>query len=403
LIIISLISCGSPEENTSAKTIEKPKPNIYGLVTDSLQNFKGTIENNENFADLLLPFNVPFERIMEIVDKSKPIFYTRKIKKGNDYAIFTKRDSTKKVEYFVYEKDPVNFVVFDLRDSINIYENKKKITRKENTVAGVINSSLYETLEKEEVDPEVALKLSEVFAWQIDFYRIQNGDKFKAVYEEVYVGDEFIGISKIYAAWFYHWGEEYYAFNFDNNGRGDYFDEEGNSLRKEFLKAPLKFSRISSGFSYHRRHPLLGDYRPHLAIDYTAPRGTPVRSVGNGVVEFAAYKGPNGNFIRIRHNSTYQSGYLHLTRFAKGIRRGKKVSQGDVIGYVGSTGRATGPHLDFRFWKNGTPVNYRRMKFPPSHPVDPQYKDQFDRMKNVWMERLNELKINNDSQQLASK
>ena len=396
VIIISLFlvtSCGTQKKSEIAQK-PVPKYNDYGLRIDSLTEHKEVIYPNQTLADILLPYNEPYQRITDIAQKSKDIFFVRKFKVGDEYSIYTKPgDSTETVQYLVYEKDPVNYVVFDLRDSINIYEGKKEVTYKDRSVSGIINSSLYETLDEENLDPNIALKLSDVFAWQIDFYRIQHGDYFKAVYEEEYVAGKPVGIGRIKAAVFNHRGDDYYAFYYAQNENDNYFDEKGNSLRKQFLKAPLKFSRISSGFSTRRLHPISHRYKPHLGIDYAAPTGTPVRAIGDGVVLEAHYKRGNGNYIRIKHNSTYASGYMHLSKYAKGIKPGARVKQGQVIGYVGMTGSATGPHLDFRFWKNNAMLNYLTVKFPPSYPIDNAHREDYMKIKDEWEVKLDSINV----------
>ena len=232
------------------------------------------------------------------------------------------------------------------------------------------------------------MRLSEVFAWQIDFFRIQRGDRFRVVYEERTVDGTTIGPGDIVAAYFVHRGRTYYAYRFDDGEGSEYFDENGQSLRRELLKAPLRFSRISSRFTNRRFHPVLKRYRPHHGTDYAAPTGTPVLSVGDGTVQFAAYKGYNGNYVKIRHNATYTTGYLHLSRIADGLRPGATVKQGDTIGYVGSTGLSTGPHLDYRFWKNGTAIDPYSVELPPARPVAPQHMTAFRNVVDGLYEQL---------------
>ncbi|MBU1677894.1 MAG: peptidoglycan DD-metalloendopeptidase family protein [Bacteroidetes bacterium] len=293
----------------------------------------------------------------------------RKIQPGKNYSAFFENDSVYKLKYFLYEKDPVNYILVSMDDTIKVTIGEKKVETKERRVSGVINSSLYTTLKDLAVSDKLALSLSEVFAWQIDFYRIQKGDTFKVIFEEEFIDGKFIGIGKITSADFVHWGEKYYAFYFEQDGDGEYFDEEGKSLRKAFLKTPVKFSRISSGFSNRRFHPVLKTYKAHLGTDFAAPTGTPIFSVGDGVVIEAGYKGNNGNHVKIRHNGTYTTQYLHMSKIKTGIRSGVKIKQGQVIGFVGQTGLATEPHVCFRFWKNRNQVNHRKEKFPASHPV----------------------------------
>jgi murein DD-endopeptidase MepM/ murein hydrolase activator NlpD len=232
---------------------------------------------------------------------------------------------------------------------------------------------------------------------------LQPGDYFKVIYDAKYLDEEFMTVGRIEAAVFNHRGEDYYGFYFEEDESADYFDEEGNSLRKEFLKAPLKFGRISSRYSNNRFHPVLKTYRPHRGIDYAAPTGMPVQSIGDGVIIEKGYKRSNGNWVKIKHNSTYSSAYLHLSKFRKGISRGSSVRQGQIIGYVGSTGLTTGPHLDFRFYINGTPVNFLNQEFPPSKPVDKEYHDAYWNYMSGLKDRMDSLKITPTEEILAAK
>lgn len=389
LLVISLIFYACSQNTEEIPVVEEPVIvlNEYHLQVDTLSEYKAKVGKSSTFSDILHPFNITYNQIFNIVDTTKDIYDFRKVKAGNEYAAYVSADSLAELQYFIYEIDPVEFVVLDFTDSLlNIYRDKKEISVVEKTTHGTIDISLWEALTNSDVSPVLALNLSEVFAWQIDFFAIQPGDSYKVLYEEKYIGDEFVGIGEIKAAEFTHRGEEHYAVQY-KQGMDDYFDLEGNSLRKAFLKAPLKFSRISSGFSNSRLHPILKYHRPHHGIDYAAPRGTPVSAVGDGVVQVRAYKGGAGNYVKIKHNGTYTSAYMHLWKYAKGIKVGSKVRQGDVIGYVGSTGLSTGPHLDFRFYVNGQPVNYLNVKFPPSTPVNKENFTKFamvrDSLRNI--------------------
>jgi murein DD-endopeptidase MepM/ murein hydrolase activator NlpD len=276
---------------------------------------------------------------------------------------------------------------------INVYEHAKEITIRENQKSAVIDHSLYVSLMESEAPPELAIKLSQIFAWQIDFYHLQSGDNFKVIYEELLVDSTFYGIGKIKGAYFSQNGKDYYAIPFVQDSVYQYFDEEGNSLRKAFLKAPLEFGRISSRYSRSRLHPVLKVRRPHLGVDYAAPVGTPVRTTGDGIVVDAGYSKGNGRYLKIRHNSVYSTMYLHLSRFAKGVKKGASVMQGEVIGYVGSTGLSTGPHLDYRFYVNGKPVDPLKVEVPPSHPVKEELRFEFDIQKNIVIEQLNKIEL----------
>jgi len=246
---------------------------------------------------------------------------------------------------------------------------------------------------KNEASPELVIKLSEVFAWQIDFYRIQQGDFFKVIYEEEFVDDQSVGISNIQGAYFNHSGEEFFAVPFEQDSTIQFFDENGKSLRKAFLKAPLEYSRISSRYTKRRLHPVQKVYKAHLGTDYAAPTGTPIRAVGDGIVLEASYTKGNGRFVKVKHNSVYTTQYLHMSKFAKGISRGVRVKQGEVIGYVGSTGLATGSHLCYRFWKNGVQVDPLKEKIPSSHPVKPELLEAYNRKKQEVITALDSVKL----------
>jgi len=376
--------------------VPKPVPNEYGLFVDSLTEYTETVKQNETLADLLLPYNVPYKIIHAIGTDSTYKFDVRKIRVGNNYSVYCTGDTLQTAKYFVYESDQINYTIIDLSDSVRVYTGKKEVKIVGKTFAGVITNSLYGTLEDQNISPTLALKLSEVFAWQIDFYTVQKGDFFKVIYEEEYVGDKFIKIGNVYAAVFNHINK-----NYEQGEERDFFDENGNGLRKAFLKAPLKFTRISSRFTNARFHPILRRFRPHLGIDYSAPVGTPVQAVGDGTVVEAHYKGGAGNYIKIRHNTAYQSGYMHLSRYGPGIRAGARVRQGQIVGFVGSTGLSTGPHLDFRFWQNNQLVNYLKVEFPSSHPISKEYKESYNTMIKGLKQRLDSLDLSN-KQQIAA-
>ena len=383
-LLVIFISCSQKEKHEKLT----PKTNSFGLIVDSLIEVHGTIEPNQTLTDILLPHEVSPSVITQIAEKARSIFPVRSFKTGDEYYIYAKWDTVETLRYFVYVRNAIDFVVFDLTDSVNIYHGQKNVVLKERTASGVIQSSLWETLQSKKIDPEVALKLSEIYAWQIDFFRIQPDDSFKVVYEEEYVEGKSIGVGKILAANFYHNQENFYAFRFEKDDEVNYYDDKGQSLRKAFLKAPLKFSRISSRYSLKRFHPILGRVKAHLGTDYAAPAGTPIMSVGDGVVLEAQYKKYNGNYVKIKHNSTYTTQYLHMSKIAKGIKRGVHVKQGQVIGFVGSTGLATGPHVCFRFWKNGRQINPLKEKMPRSNPIAKQYKTEFEIVKDSLMNKL---------------
>lgn len=371
--------------------------NIFGFVDDSLNLTTETVSNNETLSEILDPYFLENTNVSEIVQTSKNIFDVRKIRSGNTYHLFTLSDSLNTLEYFVYEINAIDYVVFNLTDSINIYTGKKDVTIRKNSKSAIIKTSLYDALIENNASINLVIRLSKIFAWQIDFYRLQKGDNFKVIYEEEYVDSQMVGIGKVLGAYFSHYGKSYYAIPFVQDSVYQYFDENGNSLRKEFLKMPIEFARITSRFSTRRFHPILKVYRPHYGVDYAAPTGTPIKSVGDGIVEAASYSGGNGNYVRIRHNSVYTTMYLHMSRFAKGIKRGSKVKQGQIIGYVGSTGLATAPHCHYIFYVNGRPVDPLKIELPPSHPVKAKLRNAYQMQKRLVMYELDKVKLPADS------
>ena len=372
---------------------EKPvEPTImYGINVDSMEVVSSKIEPNQFLSQILTKYNVSLGLIDKLAKRSRNIFDVRKIKANKSYALLCSADSSLTAKYFVYEPNQIDYVVYDLQDSINIYTGQHPVDTLVKTFTGIIDYSIYQTLEDGGAPTDLVYKLSDIYAWQIDLFKIQKGDRFKVIYEEVQIRGKRVGLGKVLAAQFERGDENYYAFHFDQGSQNNYFDEEGNSLRKAFLKAPLKYSRISSHFSNDRLHPVLGIHRPHPGTDYAAPVGTPVRAVGDGLVIRANYSGGAGNFVKIKHNSVYTTGYMHLSKYGSEIKVGKRVKQGDIIGYVGQTGIATGPHLDYRIWKNGKAVDALTIKMPPSEPVKEKYRGAYDEMKISMMDELNNL------------
>jgi len=356
---------------------QRVSPIEYGFATDSFMVVRDALKRNQNLSALLTQYQVPAVTIDRLAKASKSVFDVRKMAAGRPYTVFCTKDGTGKAQCFVYQVNHVDYVVFDLRDSINIYMASKPMEVELRHIKGEIHSSLYETLQQLDADANIAVSLAEIYAWTIDFYRIQKGDVFEVLYEDYIVEGRSIGTGKILASSFYNNGKNIKAYSFENGDEKGYFDADGNSLKKAFLKAPVKFSRISSGYSTARLHPVLKTLRPHFGTDYAAPTGTPIMAVGDGVITEAKYSGGNGNYVKMRHNKIYETQYLHMSKIGNGIRPGKRVSQGDVIGYVGSTGLATGPHVCFRFWKNGKQIDHRKEDLPIATAVSEQNMAQF--------------------------
>lgn len=364
----------------------------YGLPVDSFHIEIGTIGPNQHLSHILGSYGVAMGIIDQIARQSKEIFDVRKIRNGQKYAIFQTPDSIHETRFFVYENSATDFYVFELFDSLKVYRGENEIVRKLCTSYGEISSSLWNTMKDNNLDPMLALKLSDIFAWTIDFYAIQKGDQFRVIYDELLVDSAYIGIGDIYAVQFDHAGSENFAFGFEQDERFDYFDENGMSLRRAFLKSPLEFSRISSHFSHSRLHPVLRIRRPHHGVDYAAPHGTPVRSIGDGTVIARAFQaGGGGNYVKIKHNSVYTTTYMHLSGFGKGVTTGARVKQGQVIGFVGATGLATGPHLDFRVHKNGSPVDPLKVEAPPVEPVHQEKMGEYIVLKDSLLTELKKI------------
>lgn len=359
----------APEAENSAR--------LYGLVIDGFDIETESVKRNEFLSDILQRYGVDLPSISVIAEKSKSVFDVRKIAVGHDYTVF--KDQSGSARYFVYQPNPIDYVVYDLNDDISVYSAQKPVDTKLETVAGVIQSSLYETLEANGASPDLAVQLAEIYGWAVNFYRINKGDWFKLVYERKYVDGQPIGPGRIESAVFGHNGKEYQAYYFDgtDDGRGAYYDENGKSLRRTFLKAPLKYSRISSRYTMRRFHPVQRRWKAHLGTDFAAPHGTPIVATAAGVVTESSYGSGNGNYVKIKHDNVYTTQYLHMSKRA--VNRGQRVSQGQVIGYVGSTGLATGPHVCYRFWKHGKQVDALAQVFPPSEPINEKYRVAFNR------------------------
>lgn len=351
----------------------------YGINCDPYEVRRETVRPRQNLAAILLKAGVSYGKIQEAVEQCEGVFDVRKIQVGKPYSLIGNPCSPEGIRYFVYERSPADFVVMDLGDRVDVFRGTKPVSVRPRAVSGVIQSSLWNAFKDADVDFDLALDLAKIYAWSLDFFHFQKGDRFGFVVEERRVDGRVVGYGRILAARILHRDRPHYAFYFEETpGRGEYYDENGDSLRKAFLKAPLEYVRISSAYSRRRLHPILNEYKPHLGIDYAAPKGTPVLAVGDGRVEKVAYSRSMGRYIQIRHNGQYMTQYLHLSAVADGVVDGAPVRQGDEIGYVGSTGLATGPHLDFRFWDDGEAVNFLEQDLPAADPVDPDHRDRFE-------------------------
>lgn len=366
----------------------------YDITIDSFNIVQNIIRRNYNLARLLSEAGLESTKVNRATYRSAEVFDIRKMKAGNHYRLYYTKDSSNTLKYFVYKHSPTEYLKISLGDNPNALMGEKEITNVRKTCSGKVSSSLWETMIENNIDPMMAIRLSEIYAWTVDFFGLEEGDEFKVVYDEQFVDSIPIGVGEIYAASFVHRGEEMLAFGYEQDSTKSFFDANGKSLRREFLKAPLRFSRISSGYSNSRFHPILKIRRPHRGVDYAAPTGTPIYSIGDGTVYKKGYTKGAGYYIKIRHNSVYLTGYNHLSRYPRGIKVGQRVKQGDIIGYVGSTGYSTGPHLDFRMWKNGQAIDPLKVKAPPVKPIAEQEIESYQlAIKNLQQE-LESIQLN---------
>lgn len=367
----------------------------YGICIDSLDVNEFKIKSGDNPASIFSSLGFSALKADSISKASSHVLDPTKLQAGMHYYTFTTQDSLEDVYYIAFAKSLVEYAVIDLtQDSIHAYEFNKPITIKRHYTEGTISSSLWNVIKSQGADPLLALKLSDVYAWQIDFFDVKEGDAFRVMYDVAYIDDTTaLNITAIQGAIFTHQGKPFTAIPFTQDSIFEYFDTEGNSLRKAFLKAPLDFFRITSRFSNSRFHPILKRYRAHHGVDYAAPVGTPVKSIGAGTVIAKGYMGGGGHTVKVKHNSVYTTTYMHLSRYAKGLKVGSHVQQGEVIGYVGSTGLSTGPHLDFRVHKNGKPINPLQMEAPPSLPVKPELLDSFAIVKQNILAELDSMQL----------
>jgi murein DD-endopeptidase MepM/ murein hydrolase activator NlpD len=388
--VVEVMADEVSNDSVSAEVPSEPET-LYGISIDDKVVIEQRVKPNDNLSTILTDYQVSFEEIDQLARQAKGVFDVRKINAHKKYKLICTEDSVAK--FMIYEPNKIEYVVFDLNDSINVYTGSKEVSTLETTITGTISTSLYEDMVENGANPQLVDYIADIFGWQLDFGRLQVGDQYKIIYQQKLVEGEVADLGPVLGAEFIHEGSPYYAVRYNQGNGPDYFDEKGHSLRKAFLKYPVKFTRISSRYSGRRYHPVLKRYRSHLGTDYAAPTGTPIRAVGDGIVTDARYHRGNGNFVKIRHNGNYSTQYLHMSRIGKGIKPGTKVVQGQTIGYVGSTGLANGPHLCYRFWKNGRQVDALKVELPPSEPILEDNKSSYDSVMLEMIDRLHQLEI----------
>ena len=398
LLMVFISSCEKTKEEEIIVPKAKPKLVEFGFNLHDFNVVNDTIQSGDTFGSLLEKQNLDGRKVYDIVAKVKDTFDVRTIRKGKSFTILRSKDRTNKIQVFIYQPDKINYYLVDFRDSVVAYKKVRPLTFKTRTIAGALNGSLSETLENLKVDPALAPRIAKIYAWSIDFFKLQKGDKFALKFTERYINDTiYDGVDSLKAAFFEYKGKKVYAFPFApdaNSKKQDYYDEEGKTLKNFFLKAPLKFANITSRFSKNRFHPVQLIWKAHKGTDYAAPTGTPIMTTAAGIVEQAGFTTGNGNFVKVKHDKTFSTQYLHMSKIL--VKRGQRVTQGQVIGKVGSTGLATGPHVCYRFWKNGLQVDALKLNLPTSTPMDSKYKQKF-------MEYMNPLKRELDSVAAAIK
>ncbi|MFY0688128.1 MAG: peptidoglycan DD-metalloendopeptidase family protein [Cyclobacteriaceae bacterium] len=392
------LSCQKPkkkEQPIVVAEIPQPTPTLlYGFPVDSMDVSTGKIKWGQTLSMILENFNISAEQVYNIAIRAKDVYDVRKLKAGKEYTIIHDKDSMHSASKFIFEPDARSYVVYHFGDSsfAEYVERKVEIVEKRIVASIPSGSNVYTAAIEAGGSPELVSKLVDVLAWQVDFFRINSGDNFKVIYLEEQVDGVSVGVKRVDAVFFEHYNKPYYGIYYGDQGKTDYFDEEGNSLRKTFLRAPLDYKRISSRYSPRRFHPVQRRYKAHLGTDYAANPGTPIRTVGDGVVLEAKYSKYNGNYVKIKHNSNYSTQYLHMQKIKTGIRPGVKVQQGQLIGFVGSTGLANGPHLCFRFWKNGRQVDALTVDLPPTEPISTTHLKSFLHKKNLMIHKLDLIK-----------
>lgn len=389
--LLTLVSCGcsSESEVPVQDSVDEQDVNASGFCLDSLRCVEGKVKNGQFFSNLMASLGLDSRQSYDLTQACTDVFDVRSLRVGNAYKAYYDGDV---LQYVVYTKDKVSDIVFKCTEPYEVTVSAKPVTVEKKYADVTISSSLWVDMRAAGVSPLLILDLSDIYAWTVDFFGLQKGDRFRVLYDEKICDGETIAIDTVRYAVFSHNGRNLPMVMFNQGDGGNiWWDENGASMRKAFLKAPLKFSRVSSGFSYARKHPVTKKVRPHTGVDYAAPTGTPVMTIGDGVVTSVKYEGAGGKTIRIKHNSVYSTAYLHLSKYAKGIKAGTRVRQGEVIGYVGSTGRSTGPHLDFRVWKNGTPINPLKMESPPAEPIRQANKKVFDEIHAKYKAQIDEI------------
>lgn len=398
VLTLALFGCSDEAQDTArlGDVTLSPKNIVYGINADDYELISDTVRSGETMGKILNRHGVSASMIDKLDKASKEVFPLRNLRPDRPYTAFIATDSIVNnrhythLDYLVYEKSLTEYVVFGFKnDSITITLGEKPVTLRRQRREAVIESSLWGAIMDQNLPYALAANMEDIYQWTIDFFGIQQGDYFTVIYDEEFVDNTPVGVGRIWGMKFHHAGKDIYAIPFNQDGKLQYWEQDGASLRKMMLKAPLKFTRISSRFTYSRLHPIHRVYKPHTGVDYAAPMGTDVHSVADGVVIFKGWNGGGGNTLKIKHAGGYTTGYMHLKGYAKGISEGSRVSQGQLIGFVGSTGTSTGPHLDYRVWKNGTPIDPLKIPQEPQEPISKDNKAKFEYVRDCIIAELN--------------
>lgn len=361
----------------------------WGFAIDTLQVDQSNIGEGQSLSDLLLAAGCSNDQMQQLIINARDVFDLRSMRAGKPLIKLSK-DSTQAIDYLIYEPSAYSYIVFELKDDQSVWETKRDVITKVVTAAGIIEGSLWNAMIDRGYSYELTAKMEDALQWSVDFHHLQVDDEFRLIYEQDFIEGEPVAVKNVIAAQ-YKTGDTFFHSIYFDNGDPEvtgYYSLEGKPMNAGFLKAPVKYARISSRYNLNRLHPVLKYRRPHYGTDYAAPYGTPIMAVGNGVVTTAGYTKGNGNYVKIRHNETHETQYLHMQKFAQGIRSGVPVKQGQVIGYVGSTGLATGPHVCFRFWQNGKQVNHLSLELPPSKPLSDTLMPDFIQVRDKYVPLL---------------
>ncbi|MBF7091051.1 peptidoglycan DD-metalloendopeptidase family protein [Flavobacterium sp. ALJ2] len=380
-LLFLIISCNKTTDKIEPK-ITKPKPVKieFGFNYADYNVINDTIEKGQTFGSIIQGQNIGNKQVYSIVEQIKDSFNVRNIRYHKPYTLLRSKNKTNDLQVFIYQPDALSYYVIDLRDSVaKAYKKVKPVTLKRKIIGGILKNSLSGTLGNESVETALASRITKIFAWSIDFFKLKKGDRYGLIFKERFINDSiYNGVEELEAAFFEYKGKIVYAFPFEQDttsGKIEYYDDEGKTLKNLFLKTPIKFSRITSRFTSNRFHPVQHTWKAHKGTDYAAPTGTPISTTAAGIVETTGYTAGNGNFVKVKHNGTYSTQYLHMSRIL--VKRGQRVTQGQTIGLVGSTGLATGPHVCYRFWKNGVQVDALKLNLPTGESLTGRNRERF--------------------------